>query len=73
MLWAKVGEALVDLEEVQALTVGETVEGKFTLVIVFKNGQSLSFGNYSDREEALKELTNLLIRLKSLSPKAVLT
>ena len=73
MLWARVGDGIVDLEEVRAVTIGETVEGWFTLDIVFKDGQILKSGNYSDRNEALKELANLLNSLEKLSPKAVLT
>ncbi|MCS7192603.1 MAG: hypothetical protein NZ937_06460 [Armatimonadetes bacterium] len=39
MLWAKISDGAVNLEEVQGITINERVEGKFVLVILFKNGQ----------------------------------
>ncbi|MCX7968478.1 MAG: hypothetical protein N3B10_08310 [Armatimonadetes bacterium] len=72
MLWAKISDGAVNLEEVQGITINERVEGKFVLVILFKNGQIVAIGDYPDKNIAIAELENFLRRLKERIPSAVL-
>ncbi|MCS7186663.1 MAG: hypothetical protein RMK89_06905 [Armatimonadota bacterium] len=72
LLWAKISDGAVNLEEVQGITINERVEGKFVLVILFKNGQIVAIGDYPDKNIAIAELENFLRRLKERIPSAVL-
>lgn len=72
VLWAKISDGAVNLEEVQGITINERVEGKFVLVILFKNGQIVAIGDYPDKNIAIAELENFLRRLREQIPSAVL-
>jgi len=67
MPWIRIADSIVNIEEIRAVTINQSVQGKFEIVVLFKNGQTATVGSYATKDDALKVLENTMQQLKSAS------
>lgn len=71
MAWVQIGNSLLNLrhlDDAMHVTLGMLVEGRWTLVVLFRDGRIINIGDFERLDEARSALSQLLQALQSTQP-----